>query len=233
LPTTSLDHNSELCQSSTRILDPGAFSSYLWQDGSTSRKYTVSKTGNYFVKVTDNNGCINWDTVHITTILPSPSNFLPADTSICSYGTADLTSARSFASYIWNNGNTSPKLIVDKAGTYWVQVRDSKGCIGADTILVNIKDCMVGLKVPNAFTPNHDATNDVFRALLFGNVKSFELTVYNRWGQIVFYTTDRYKGWDGTIGGKEQDPGVFIWMCKYELEGDQQKVERGTVTLIR
>jgi gliding motility-associated-like protein len=233
LPTTSLDHNNELCQSSTRILDPGAFSSYLWQDGSTSRKYTVSKTGNYFVKVTDNNGCINWDTVHITTILPSPSNFLPADTSICSYGTADLTSARSFASYIWNNGNTSPKLIVDKAGTYWVQVRDSKGCIGADTILVNIKDCMVGLKVPNAFTPNHDATNDVFRALLFGNVKSFELTVYNRWGQIVFYTTDRYKGWDGTIGGKEQDPGVFIWMCKYELEGDQQKVERGTVTLIR
>lgn len=233
LPAISLDHNSELCQSSSRILDPGQFSSYRWQDGNTSRKYTVSAMGIYYVQVTDNNGCENADTVKITTILPSPYDFLPSDTSICSYGTAELAAVRSFASYIWSTGGTAPKLIVDKAGKYWLQVHDNKGCIGADTIVVNSKDCMVGLKLPNAFTPNHDAANDVFRALLFGKVKTFELTVYNRWGQIVFSTVDRYKGWDGTVAGKDQDPGVYIWTCKYQLEGDQEKMERGTVTLIR
>jgi gliding motility-associated-like protein len=233
LPLPSLDHNTELCESSTRLLDPGSFSSYLWQDGSSSRKYVATTMGNYFVQVTDNNGCVNADTVHITTIFPPPHDFLPSDISICTYGTSDLTATGSFASYTWSNGSSAPKLIVDKAGKYWLQVRDSKGCIGTDSIVVSIKDCMVGLRVPNAFTPNHDATNDIFRALLFGNVKSFELTVYNRWGQIVFYTVDRYKGWDGTIGGKDQDPGVFVWMCRYQLEGDKEKVERGTVTLIR
>jgi gliding motility-associated-like protein len=233
LPAISLDHNSELCQSSSRILDPGQFSSYQWQDGNTSRKYTVNGMGIYYVQVTDNNGCVNADTVYITTILPPPHDFLPGDTSICSYGSAELASVRSFASYRWSTGGTATKLIVDKAGKYWLQVRDDKGCVGTDTVVVNIKDCMVGLKVPNAFTPNHDAANDVFRVLLFGKVKSFELTVYNRWGQIVFYTVDRYKGWNGTIAGKDQDPGVYIWTCKYELEGNTEKMKRGTVTLIR
>ena len=233
LPLISIDHNSELCQSSVRILDPGNFSSYLWQDGSTSRQYTVSSAGSYYVQVTDYNGCVNADTVSITTILPSPSNFLTKDTSICSYGTAELKPARSFASYTWSNGSSASKITVGNAGKYWLQVRDAKGCIGSDTVIVSLKDCMVGLRVPTAFTPNRDATNDIFRALLFGNVKSFDLTVYNRWGQVVFHTTDRFKGWDGTVNGVDQKPDVFVWLCKYQLQGDEQKVERGTVTLIR
>jgi gliding motility-associated-like protein len=233
LPSPALDHNNELCQSSSRILDPGAFVSYLWQDGSTSRKYNASTTGNYYVQVTDNNGCVNADTVVITTILPPPFNFLPNDTSICSYGTADLKPTGTFTSFLWSNGSSTSKITVDKPGTYWLQVRDNNGCIGKDTVVVNPKDCMVGLRVPNGFTPNKDHKNDEFRAMLFGNVKLFELTVYNRWGQIVFFTTDRYKGWDGTVAGRDQDPGVFIWMCKYQLEGDQKRIERGTVTLVR
>ncbi|MFL5740841.1 MAG: gliding motility-associated C-terminal domain-containing protein [Flavisolibacter sp.] len=233
LPVTALDHNNELCQSSTRILDPGAFSSYLWQDGSTSRKYAINTTGVYYVQVTDNRGCVNADTVRITSILPSPSGFLPNDTSICSYSSVDLKPVGSFSAYSWSNGSALSTISTDKAGEYWLRVRNSKGCTGVDTIVVSVKECMVGLRVPTAFSPNNDSRNDIFRALLFGNIKSFELTVYNRWGQIVFHTTDRFKGWDGTTGGREQDPGVFIWMCKYQLEGDQAKVEEGTVMLIR
>lgn len=233
LPVITLDHNQELCESSTRSLDPGTFSSFLWQDGNTNRRYTVNTSGTYYVQVTDNNGCTNSDTVHITTMLPSPSHFLPNDTSICSYGTAELKTVSSFNSYLWSNGSTLSKITIDKAGNYWLQVKDSKGCIGRDTIVVTLKDCMKGVYIPTAFTPNQDSKNDQFRAMLFGKVKSFDLTIYNRWGQAVFHTTDYYKGWDGKVAGKEQDPGTFIWLCRYQLEGDQEKVERGTVTLIR
>lgn len=233
LPVITLDHNQELCESSTRSLDPGVFSSYLWHDGSINRKYTVNTTGTYYVEVTDNNGCSNSDTTRITTILPAPSDFLPSDTSICSYGAADLRPDGSFSSYLWSNGSTLSKTTVDRAGNYWLQVRDSKGCAGRDTIAVTLKDCMKGVYVPTAFTPNQDSKNDEFRAMLFGKVKSFDLTIYNRWGQPVFHTTDHYKGWDGRVAGKEQDPGTFIWLCRYQLEGEREKVERGTVTLIR
>jgi gliding motility-associated-like protein len=87
--------------------------------------------------------------------------------------------------------------------------------------------------IPNVFTPNHDGYNDYFKPLLFGTVKQYYLVVYNRWGQTVFQTTDRAKGWGGLYKGKEQNNDVFVWMCRYQLEGEQVKIQKGTVVLVR
>ena len=92
---------------------------------------------------------------------------------------------------------------------------------------------MAGLFVPSAFTPNHDGKNDVFRAMLFGDVLKFDFKIYNRWGEVVFHTNDRYKGWNGVYNGIEQDSNVFTWMCQYQLNGDTLKLAKGTVMLIR
>jgi gliding motility-associated-like protein len=92
---------------------------------------------------------------------------------------------------------------------------------------------MTGVYVPTAFSPNKDAKNDVFRAQVFGPVNTFELRVYNRWGQVVFKTTDPAKGWDGTDAGKNQDTGVFVWTCRYAMAGEPEKIQKGTVVLIR
>jgi gliding motility-associated-like protein len=75
--------------------------------------------------------------------------------------------------------------------------------------------------------------NDVFRTMVFGNIKSFRLTIYNRWGEIEYETSERNKGWDGTYRQKTQDINVFIWTCHYQLEGEKEKVKKGTVVLIR
>ena len=69
--------------------------------------------------------------------------------------------------------------------------------------------------------------------MLHGPVKSFEITVYNRWGQVVFQSNDRFKAWDGTYLGKPQDTNVFLWVCKYQLEGMPVRVEKGSVVLVR
>ena len=116
---------------------------------------------------------------------------------------------------------------------YWLEVVDVNSCTGRDTVLVNPKECMNGFFVPSAFTPNGDRKNDDFKPLLFGNVKKYKLTIYNRWGQVFFQTTEQFKGWDGKIAGILQPTGAFVWTCSYQFEGEEQKIEKGTVTLIR
>lgn len=75
------------------------------------------------------------------------------------------------------------------------------------------------LKFPNAFSPNGDGVNDIFRAIQHGDDKpqsllSFEATIFNRWGQKLFTWTDPEEGWDGTSGGKKVKDGVYFLRCK-------------------
>ena len=92
---------------------------------------------------------------------------------------------------------------------------------------------MSGLYIPTAFTPNGDGKNDGLKPLLYGTVKKYRFVVYDRWGHVAFQTTEYTKAWDGTIAGVRQDPNVFIWICTYQLEGEELKNKRGTVMLVR
>ncbi|MES1198319.1 MAG: gliding motility-associated C-terminal domain-containing protein [Chitinophagaceae bacterium] len=235
LPLVNISGRSTICFGSTTTLDAGSFQTpvfYLWSNGSNTRTIDVKDIGAYSIEVTNNNGCIGKDTITINTILPSPSGFLPPDTAICPYEKLELLPMKSFSSYLWSNNASAKSIFITEAGQYWLQAKDNNNCIGKDTIIVNKKECLNGLFVPTAFTPNDDGKNDIFKALLFGNIQSFELTVYNRWGQIVFQTKDPLKGWDGKIANQKQNTAVFIWLCRYQLNGEMQKLERGHVTLI-
>jgi gliding motility-associated-like protein len=112
-------------------------------------------------------------------------------------------------------------------------VTDNNNCTGQDFIKVNPKDCMKGLFVPSGFTPNKDGKNDLLKANLYGNVKQFKFIIYNRWGEIVFSTSNPLTGWDGTFKGLPQDNAIFVWTCIYQLEGSAVQQERGTVLLVR
>jgi gliding motility-associated-like protein len=232
-PVVVLDKQNWLCDGDSRILDPGSFSSYLWQDGSINKTFVANKPGMYFVMVMDQHGCSASDTANIRSTVPRPGHFLPADTSICPYESLALKANGNFQRYAWSSGSSSPSISIQNSGLYWLDVTDEKGCKGRDTIFVQPKGCMSGVYVPNAFTPNGDGKNDVFRAMVFGNVKSFRLTIYNRWGEIVYETTDRSKGWNGTLRQTTQDTNVFAWTCQYQVEGEKEKVQKGTLVLIR
>jgi len=233
LPTPLLNKNNELCTGDTRTLNPGDFAFYVWNDGSASPTYSVNDVGMYWVEVMDSKGCVNSDTTTITTLLPLPKGFLPQDTAICNYGTLALQPLRSYNSYTWNTGSTSSSITIDKAGIYWLQVSDNKNCLGRDTILVNPKTCLVGVVVPTAFTPNKDNRNEVFKPAVLGPIKSYELAVYNRWGQVIFRTKDINKGWDGRVNGAEQKTDSFVCICTYQFEGEKVQQQKGTVVLIK
>lgn len=233
LPVVSLDKTDALCEGGSRILQAGSHSAYLWQDGSTGAVFNATSTGIYYVTVWSSQQCKNSDTMVISQILPAPQHFLPEDTAVCGYGSLEIRPDMAFSTYNWSNGAISPFISVIRPGEYSLQVTDANGCSGRDTILVKGKECLQGLHVPKGFTPNGDGRNDIFLPVLGGNVVKYQLTVYNRWGQAIFNTTDRFKGWDGKYGGLQQDSNVFVWVVSFQLEGEQVRVERGTVTLIR
>jgi gliding motility-associated-like protein len=231
-PVVSLDKTSFLCVGTSRVLDAGTFNAYRWSDGSSGRTLSISSTGDYYVTVTDNNGCIGSDTTTVSNLQPGPGNFLPRDTSICNYGDLTLIPKIRYKSYSWSNSSTTANLTIKQPGLYWLEVKDDNNCIGKDTITVLPKQCITGFYMPNGFTPNSDGKNDVFKPLIFGDVNTYRFTIYNRWGQIVFESTQLNKGWDGTLKGK-QNGNVFIWTCGYQLEGGKQELKKGTVVLVK
>jgi len=117
-------------------------------------------------------------------------------------------------------------------GTYIVTYTAENGCVVNDTILVII-DMQLNIGVPSAFTPNGDGKNDflVVRGQLV--IESLSFSIYNRYGQEIFSTTDKTKGWDGTHNGKELNPGVFVYTVNATMiDGSHQQL-KGNVTLIK
>jgi gliding motility-associated-like protein len=233
LPQPGLNKNPALCAGESRTLNPGSFAAYKWSNGSAGPSLTVNAAGTYAVTVTDGNGCKASDTTRIATIHPLPQGFLPADTAICSYGSLELKSLADYSRYTWSNGAVVKAITITLPGIYGLEVMDSRGCRGKDTVVVYTKDCLSGFYMPTAFSPNGDGKNDLLRPLLFGNVKSYRFTVYNRWGEVIYQATELQKGWNGKVAGVLQDNSVFVWTCTYQLEGEGVKHEKGTVTLVR
>jgi gliding motility-associated-like protein len=233
LPVINLGSDFDLCIGQTRRLDAGAFTKYLWQDGSANRYYNTVAPSLIWVRATNENGCIASDSVAFKSVLPVPGNFLQPTDSICQYEQLTLTPLSAFNAYKWSTGSTNPSLVVDAGGTYVLTVMDASGCTGNDTTIVFQKNCYSGVHVPTAFTPNGDALNDVFRARVYGTVISFRLQVYNRFGELVFSTTNPMQAWNGAVRGRPESSGVFVFHCSYELAGGRPSTLQGTVTLIR
>ncbi|MBN8673726.1 MAG: gliding motility-associated C-terminal domain-containing protein [Chitinophagales bacterium] len=234
LPVVALDHNPSLCTGDNRILDAGSgFSSYLWNNGHTGPAIIVDTVGIYGVTVIDNNGCRGTDTTVISQLLPLPSGILPPDTAICDYGTIELKSIGQYNRYTWSTGTTGPVITITQPGLYTLQVTDNNNCTAKDSIIVNPKECLKGFYIPTAFTPNKDGKNDVFKPMLFGNIKQYSFRIFNRWGQVVFETKDINRGWEGEHRSSQQDSNVFVWICSYQLEGESIQTEKGTVVLIK
>ncbi len=232
-PQPKIMGNNWICRDQTTELDAGDFSTYLWLDGSQNRRLTVTDTGYFHVMVTDMHTCTAGAGFHIEGFAESPADFLPADTTVCSRDVTILATYRPFASYIWSTGESGPTLKVSQAGQYRVDVVDEKGCIGADSSRVTTKDCEAKIWFPNAFTPNGDGINDVFRLKFPGRAANYHLEIFNRWGQRVFDSKDPAAGWDGGSSLMPQPEGTYVWMVRWSSTDGVAHQDQGTVVLFR
>ncbi|RYD56813.1 MAG: T9SS type B sorting domain-containing protein [Sphingobacteriales bacterium] len=139
-------------------------------------------------------------------------------------------------SYTWSNNaklNTNMATSLPN-GSYFTRIIDANGC--RDSLVSDIvyEDCCTPY-VPNAFTPNGDGRNDVFRVMSKGDMKLIVFKVFNRFGQMVFETTDMNKGWDGVLNGTQQDLGTYFYYLKATcgLGAERELEMKGDVILIR
>jgi gliding motility-associated-like protein len=155
--------------------------------------------------------------------------------------------------YIWNfgDGDTShaknPKHKYEEPGDFQVSLiaSNSFGCKDTFKLATLIRVSATGsIEVPNAFTPNPmtpsadgvfnpaSLQNDIFHPVLVG-IKKYQMRIYNRWGEMVFETTDQKVGWDGYYKGKICQQEVYIWKIDATTMDDIEMKKAGDVFLLR
>ena len=179
------------------------------------------------------------DTI-VQTVLINPTPFVDAgpDVTINSGNSTTLEATGSVGAYIWSPDTelTCTYCEITEASPeattiYIVTVTDVNGCIAFDDVEVSTI-LIEGIGVPSAFSPNGDNLNDILY-VEGAAIAELEFIVYNRYGQKVFESFDKDFGWDGTLNGKPENPGVFAYAVIYKLIGGEEGVLKGDVTLIK
>ncbi|MBL7811288.1 MAG: gliding motility-associated C-terminal domain-containing protein [Bacteroidetes bacterium] len=191
------------------VTQPGTYSVKVWSVCGSSSKTVVVKQG---VK---------------------PTVELGGNVFVCRNAAVTLDAGTGTGyTYAWlPNNESSQTITANLPGTYTVTVTSPDGCTATDNVLL-IDSCPPVFHIPNAFTPNGYAPNDIFKPYLDG-ITSIEITILNRWGQKVFETKSLTEGWDGTYMGKPAQEGVYA--CLIEMMGTDQlrRVVKTNITLLR
>lgn len=204
---------------------------------------TPPRTTQYILSVYDTLGCPKpgRDTV-IVIVQPKINAYAGRDTTVV-VGQPLLFNGSGGVSYLWSPGTgLSSTTIFNPIGVYGsdidsvrykVIVSDAIGCSDSAYVTVYVFKTNPYVFVPTAFTPNNDGLNDVIRPIAVGIRQINYFSVYNRWGERVFYTTANKHGWNGIHNGKEQASGVYVWMLQAIDYTGKSLFLKGTVTLIR
>jgi len=231
-PEIDLGGDRDICPEQTITLDAayGSSSRYLWSTGDTTAQYGATAGGTYWVRVTTDRSCVGSDTVTLRYV-PLPVVRLGADTTVCEETPLRLSPWSVNAdSLVWSDGTAGSTLTVSSGGSYIVRGINQCG-EGADT--VKVRGIFCDIWVPNVFTPNGDGINDVFRVLgNVGRMEGFRLSLFNRWGAMVYVSDDRYAGWDGTYKGGPALLGTYAYMLAYSIAG-RPYLQKGSFHLLR
>lgn len=156
---------------------------------------------------------------------------------LCAGDPTQLDAGQGFASYLWQDGSKSRYFTATDEGIYHVTVTDSNGCTASDSVLMKVCDAL--MLIPNAFTPNADGLNDVFRVVTSQEgIISFSMRIFNRWGEMIFESSDIHLGWNGMVKGQYAPVGSYVWEIVYQIStltnpSAYSYSLRGTVKLIR
>ncbi|MFT3981891.1 MAG: PKD domain-containing protein [Ferruginibacter sp.] len=248
-PTANAGPDTTLCLGFDTQLHASGGSSYSWSPAlflsnagiANPQVIQPPRSMQYIVTVTDTLGCplpIK-DTVLVNVIPLLTVNAGPRDTMIVLNQPLQLN-ATGALHYTWSPGTflSNPNIanpIANPQDTmrYFLLGTDEHGCLGRDTINVYVFRVEEDMYVPTAFTPNGDGLNDIFKPILIGMKSLAYFKVYNRFGEMVYYTTKVNDGWNGIYKGKPQDTATFVWEAAGISFTGQLKKKKGYVVLIR
>jgi gliding motility-associated-like protein len=211
---------------------------------STSTASTIvfpESTTTYYVLITEDQ-CNRKDSLPVViTIAPQPDVTISKSNDLdCDHISAMLSAEGGFK-YTWSPSagldNTASGNVIatpSVSTTYTVIGEELYGCKDTATINLDVKFEGGGkIFLSDAFTPNNDGRNDCWRARLISPVSSFEMSIFNRWGERVFHSADPTQCWDGSYKGVLQPVGTFYYFYKADTKACGQLSGKGNIELIR
>lgn len=216
---------------------------YQWSTGASTPSISVTQPGTYSLVVRNTNtGCVGRSRAQVGD-RPAPQFSLTSPVSLCEgdQGKVQLVAnGPTGLKYVWLNSNgrpgtdTTKTLTVARAGDYPVQVTNPLGCTAVKIAQV-LNLCEPRLNVPDAFTPNGDGMNDVLQ-LFTAYITDYEFKIYNRWGEVIFVSTNPEQKWDGMYRGVAYPSMLYPYIVSYKSESFPERariVKRGTVMVVR
>jgi gliding motility-associated-like protein len=255
LPTVTVSSISASCElpdgAATATATGGAGNySYSWSNGATGNTVTGLSSGNYLVTATDQNGCFSSIQVTVLSDSLSAVSITANDSCLENNIPFSILTAETISSISWNFGDTSsgvnntsssllPTHLFSSTGNYNVTANIIATCgsfqinyplqiVQCDSI---IKDCT--LYVPNAFTPNDDGINDEFYPITSCAPQQYELSIFDRWGELIFKTSNLSDKWDGKYKSSGCPDGIYVYLITYKFPSEQTKNAYGSITLLR
>lgn len=249
-PTASAGSDITICYGTRAQLNGSVVgNSFKWNPAATLINENTltpvagpTRTTAYILTATNTSGCPKpvTDTILVTVIPPVIAN-AGKDTFAVPSQPLQLN-ASGGTGYVWmpadylNNPNiANPVAVFDNnIDSIRYTVRVSEGaCFAEDQVLVRVFKNGPDILVPSGFTPNGDGKNDVIRPSLAGISKLTYFSIYNRWGQLLFTTTEENKGWDGNFAGVAQASGAYVYQASGVDYLGNTVFRKGTVVLIR
>lgn len=241
----SLGADRKVCEDQTVVLSPQFTSSatavpkYRWSTGDTTRQLTPKTSGLYTLEVTAG-GCSGRDSTQVTFVAPPKLDSLGETTYDCPRDQPLLLDPRATGTnlqYLWAfDGSTAPTFQATAAGQYTVKISADSACFVEKRFVV-LDNCLPAalVFVPDAFTPNGDGINEVFSWQSNAIVEA-RMTIYNRWGEVVFFSENADEFWNGTCAGSPCPVNAYSWQLAYRARQNltsQWYVKKGTVFLLR
>ena len=238
LPDINLGKDTLNCKGDSLLLDPkiaGPYT-YRWNTSANSSTLKVGAGGTYWLEVSELDLCYASDTINVIEINKPQLGSL-SDIILCKNELIEIAIDNKYGMVLWNNNVEGERYsLLNYQGK--LSVKSSNEC-GTDSneIEVSLIDCYCNLLFPNAITPNADQLNDQFRPTVdCPKLRDFTMSVYNRWGELLFTSTDVNKTWDGSYQDIMVMNGVYYWIAVWSgIENGQieRKADKGILHVIR
>lgn len=244
-PVANAGPDVEVCVGNSVMLDGSGGATYSWTppvylDDPTLEDPTVvapATTMYYQMIAYSTLGCSDTDNV-VATLNPLPIIDAGQDQIMVLGGFTQLD-ASGAATYTWTPVETlsdpdisNPTAFPEDTTMYVVTGTDLNGCVGMDSVMIYVIE-ESDIATPNAFTPNGDGLNDVFKPSFVGLGEITDFYVYNRWGKLLYFSVDPTKGWDGSLNGIEQEVGTYLVVIKGVNQFGDEIMKTGTIALLR
>lgn len=226
--------DTTLCSGSTLIIKPETKYKYTWSTGDPSENLKIDKPGKYWIKL-NNKGCFYADTFRVITANGVVPNF-GKEMLICENDVNKILSVKAppDTKLYWNTGENTNAINASREGIYWVK-STSKNCgTRTDSVVVKYKNCDCDMYIPNSFTPNDDDRNDFFAPVFQCEYSYFLITIYDRWGNTVYTSTNVNGKWDGKFKNNPCPDDVYVYKIEAIQRSSEKKVSRsGHISLFR